>query len=173
MSTALLCLSTSAGCNLLMWEGIYFFFLLQVKKLPELDCFFFPHEEKKQILPVEPWGGEGGCREHLLPFESSTSSAVVWFLEACWACEVTRLIIRGLGSVNAFPCTFRECSFSWLIVMVENEQEEHLYACSPVWAKQQASHQLTGQQEGEKSRQVRKEAREGDNFSSNGIGNGF
>lgn len=63
---------------------------------------------------------------HLLPLESSTSSAGVWFLEVWWACEAARLTMRGLGSVSAFPCTFKECSFSWLIVMVENEQEEHL-----------------------------------------------
>lgn len=162
---------------MLSWEGIFFSsFFTSEKKLPELDCFFFSPWREETDSPSRTLGwGVGGWREHLLPFESSASSAVVWFLEACWACEVTRLIIRGLGSVNAFPWTFRECSFSWLIVMVEKEQEEHLYACSPVWAKQQASHQLTGQQEGgEKVGRWERKLGEGIFFfCSNGIGNGF
>ena len=104
--------------------------LFTVLPSPEPSGFHIRFSSKKKawlLSPVRP-RPSGGCprRSPVLPLESSTSSAGLAFWEAWWACEERRLTIRGLGRVRAFPWPLRECSFSWLIVMVEKEHHEHL-----------------------------------------------
>lgn len=60
------------------------------------------------------------------------SRAVFWSL-----CSVLGRVERSaapalsLGSVSVSPCSCSECSFRWMMVMVENGHETHLYVCSP------------------------------------------
>lgn len=68
----------------------------------------------------------------------SALAAIRGVLAAAWAACVAA---RSLDSVKASPWSLRECSLSWLMVMVEKEQDKHLYVCC---SPEQEGHFLIG-----------------------------
>ncbi len=67
----------------------------------------------------------------VLPVHCGSRSVFCWSSSALGRVERSAALALSLGSVSVSPCSCSEWSFSWMMVMVENGHDMHLYGCSP------------------------------------------